>query len=138
MILSALYFIGMIFLLPEASNIRLVVTNIGAAIGSYCICMISTHWVISQYRGELSIKGVESRSTTPTSRSVMANRLTLEEILNSKDGFDLFANHLVKEFSIENLAFVFEVMQLKHDAIAHALSTNIITSCSEFIFSYLK
>merc|ERR1712154_226288 len=37
------------------------------------------------------------------------------------DGFDLFANHLVKEFSIENLFFIFEMVQIKHELIVNQL-----------------
>ena len=48
-------------------------------------------------------------------------QMPLEELLSTKDGFDLFANQLVKEFSIENLFFVYEVMQTKRDAIDHNL-----------------
>ena len=51
--------------------------------------------------------------------STEMEQMSLESILLSKDGFDLFATHLVNEFSIENLAFVFEVMQIKNEAINH-------------------
>ena len=116
MLLSTLTFVAMLLLLPPASNIRLVVTNIGAAIGSFGVSMISTYWVVRQYQHQLCAN-IESQ--TSTDQDVIANRLTLEEILNCKDGFDLFANHLVKEFSIENLMFVFEVMQIKYEVIQH-------------------
>ena len=108
-----------LLVLPTGSNIRLVVSNIASAIGCYVISMISTYWVIQQYYKQLD-KNIEEQ--TSMDEDIIANRRTLEEILSTKDGFDLFAHHLVKEFSIENLAFIFEVMKIKKDAINNGLS----------------
>eukprot|EP01084_Bolivina_argentea_P138879 244404_1 len=48
--------------------------------------------------------------------------MSLEEIVSIKDGFDLFADHLVKEFCIESLLFLFEMMQIKDQL----LTTNLL------------
>ncbi|ETO19869.1 hypothetical protein RFI_17358, partial [Reticulomyxa filosa] len=41
-------------------------------------------------------------------------QLTLERVLMSKSGLELFAAHLVKELSLENILYLIEYMQLKH------------------------
>ena len=64
-------------------------------------------------RESVRLRRVESISHT--------KQMPLEDLLSTKDGFDIFANQLVKEFSIENLFFVYEVMQTKKDAITHKL-----------------
>ena len=44
-------------------------------------------------------------------------QLEFEEVISNKSAFDLFAVHLVGEFSIENLAFLLEAMQIKQDLV---------------------
>ncbi|ETO17274.1 hypothetical protein RFI_20056, partial [Reticulomyxa filosa] len=41
-------------------------------------------------------------------------QLTLERVVMDKSGFELFAAHLVKELSLENILYLVEYMQLKH------------------------
>eukprot|EP01084_Bolivina_argentea_P153916 268343_1 len=51
--------------------------------------------------------------------------MTLEEILTTKDGFDLYMMHLVRTFSVESLLFLFEMMQIKKQIIVkHLLDNN--------------
>lgn len=71
--------------------------------------MIPTVWVIRQYNEDN-----RGRAKSLADKS-------LEDILLSKDGFDLFASHLVKEFSTENLFFVFEMMQMKAECVRNGL-----------------
>ncbi len=118
MCFAVISYIGLVLLFPSASNIRLVITNLFAAIGCYTICLISTYWVIKQYYKQLCAN-IEEQTSKDLKGDI--RRFSLEEILSTKDGFDLFANHLVKEFSIENLAFLFEVMQVKDEAINNGL-----------------
>ncbi|ETO22543.1 hypothetical protein RFI_14658 [Reticulomyxa filosa] len=48
-------------------------------------------------------------------------QISLEKILSDKYGFELFAAHLVKELSLENILFLTEYMQLKHFIVVHQL-----------------
>eukprot|EP00485_Elphidium_margaritaceum_P015728 CAMPEP_0202733470 /NCGR_PEP_ID=MMETSP1385-20130828/188183_1 /ASSEMBLY_ACC=CAM_ASM_000861 /TAXON_ID=933848 /ORGANISM="Elphidium margaritaceum" /LENGTH=351 /DNA_ID=CAMNT_0049399803 /DNA_START=516 /DNA_END=1572 /DNA_ORIENTATION=+ len=43
------------------------------------------------------------------------NQLDLARVLQSKDGFDAFALHCVKEFNVENLLFICEAMHFKYE-----------------------
>ncbi|ETO28276.1 hypothetical protein RFI_08858 [Reticulomyxa filosa] len=52
-------------------------------------------------------------------------QITLENVLSEKDGFELFASHLVKELSLENVLFLVEYMQLKHFLSVHQLNLRI-------------
>ena len=54
-------------------------------------------------------------------QSPSTGQLEIEEVLSDKSAFDLFAIHLVGEFSIENLAFLLEAMQIKQDLIDNKL-----------------
>ena len=94
---------------------RRVVMSVYAVVFAYYAALLATAWVLYQYNKGLR-KNKEVRNTPTT---LKRHHRSLESIVATTDGFDLFANHLVKEFSIENLAFVFEMMQIKHQAIAH-------------------
>lgn len=67
---------------------------------------------------------VTSPSPSPTPGSAYTqngDRLTMAQILKGKEGFECFANHLVREFSVENLFFLFEAMQIKTECIHNNL-----------------
>ncbi|ETO27773.1 hypothetical protein RFI_09360 [Reticulomyxa filosa] len=73
----------------------------------------------------------------------MSYQLTLEKVLSKQNGFELFASHLVKELSLENLLFLVEYMQLKYFVTIHLQShvTNIgyqIPICPTLIQKYLS
>lgn len=53
----------------------------------------------------------DSVSTPKQSSSISATTVTLRDILLSKHGFHVFARHLTREFSIENLLFFVETHQ---------------------------
>ena len=59
--------------------------------------------------------------------------MTLEQIMSCKDGFDLLADHLVREFCIENLLFLYEMAQIKHQLITAELNVFRLKFC---IFMY--
>ena len=101
-------------------NIRLIITNITMTIMCYCCSFISTKWVITRYQKELIKK------TICLNTSVLENNISFEDILSSKTGFKLFADHLVKEFSIEHLFFLFEIMLIKNDLLATKLSAEFM------------
>ena len=136
MILLALWIVGTIIYLPLAilldnfPGFRLLIMNIWACGVCYAYCFIATYWVIWQYKKQLKQFEVDGG----------IKKMSLEELLLSKDGFDLFATHLVNEFSIENLAFIFEVMRIKKEAIKHRfapLSVYIvgnIVRCNNVVF----
>ena len=131
--MTVVYCAIIIPLFPVMSNVYNLAMNIWVSQASYMFSMLPTYWVIKQYHKQL----IRSKSTTKSifyhdnadsvvSRTANSEeftpatpayekRLPLEEILSTKDGFDLFANHLIREFSIENLFFVFEMMQTKRE-----------------------
>ncbi|ETO29255.1 hypothetical protein RFI_07868 [Reticulomyxa filosa] len=51
----------------------------------------------------------------------VSHQVSLEDILSEKNGFELFASHLVKELSLENILFLVEYMQLKYFITVHQL-----------------
>ncbi len=75
----------------------------------YYLAFISTHWVIHKYNKQCL--------QTPSNK-----QLSLEYILSDATGFTLFADYLVKQFSIEHLLFLFDIMKLKQELIAMELS----------------
>ena len=99
--------------------------NIWTVIAAYVACFISTKWVIKQYHKQQS-DNLEIQKLLTSNQEAHKHHLPLEDILSRSASFDLFANHLVKEFSIENLAFVFEVMQIKLETVNRG-----------FVFSYI-
>eukprot|EP01084_Bolivina_argentea_P087681 158353_1 len=104
-------------LIPDiTSNNRIIPTNLVSAMLSYLPCFISTYWAIKQYNKQKLIHMMHRNIDYDDNK-----HLSLAKILSNKDGFDLFANHLVKEFSGENLFFIVEVIQLKNDVIAQKL-----------------
>merc|ERR1712176_131668 len=106
-----IFYLMIASLLDSSSNIRIVAMNIFNCSMCYIFVMLSTYWVIKQYNNQLF--EMNSKRTDL--------QLSLEQILSTYDGFDLFANHLVNEFNTENLYFIFEVVQIKHQAIKNKL-----------------
>ena len=98
---------------------RLIVINLDMSLGCYGYCFISTAWASRQY--ERQIKYYEELAKNTVEKRGYQN-MTIEEILSTKDGFDLLADHLVKEFCIENLLFIFDMMQIKNQLISTKLS----------------
>ena len=78
----------------------------------FTMIIIMTRFIEYKYTQKMDRQSVEKR---------MTENISLKTILGNKDGFDLFAHHLVKEFSIEHLTFLFEIMQLKYDIIDNGL-----------------
>ena len=89
-------------------HLRLIMTNLSSCCICYAFSFASTYWVIRKYNKQLvSMEPSASEPAgSPRGNTKLAstfNHVRLESILASKDGFDLFANHLVNEFSTENL-----------------------------------
>ncbi|ETO32904.1 hypothetical protein RFI_04211, partial [Reticulomyxa filosa] len=71
-----------------------------------------------------------SRIREPSGSRVAAameksSRISLESVLADKNGFELFASHLVKELSLENVLFLVEYMQLKYFLSVHQLDKHV-------------
>eukprot|EP00483_Globobulimina_turgida_P003945 UN03953 len=119
-ILAVVYYALITPLVPQDLNIRIIVINIFAAICIYVITLISTYWVIQKYHKQHAAN-LELQHALSVDHSSTDKCLSLEQILSKQEWFDIFADHLVREFSIENLAFLFETMQIKHEAIKNKL-----------------
>eukprot|EP01084_Bolivina_argentea_P029355 54479_1 len=140
LILMWMMFMGVIYggviapLINPISNLYILIMNIWTSQGLYVFSLVPTYWVLKQYEKQLSLNSLkkkkkikiedEKSNSTQNSRKIQVeytDKMSLEEILKTKDGFDIFANHLIREFSIENLFFVFEVMQAKNEVITKKL-----------------
>lgn len=110
------------------TRLRVVLENLLCSLTCYAFCLIPTYWINKQYRKqqEWNIQYNQMKEDTVKSQSIQY--LSLEELLSNTDGFDLFADHLVKEFSIENLFFVFEVIQIKKEVLKHRYVQQLIQS----------
>lgn len=112
-------------------------TNLSCACTSYTFAFASTWWVIKQY--EKTLKAKSDKNTDATSIEFMS----LEQVFNTDDGFEVFANHLVNEFSTENLFFVLEMMQIKNQIQQNkSLKVNNvglrITVCKEILDEFCR
>eukprot|EP01083_Nonionella_stella_P002650 7583_1 len=92
------------------SNVHMIISNVWMAVVCYVLCFLQTSWVIRRF--------IASRAFDETAT---VEPISLEELLKTQDGFEVFANHLMHEFSIENLFFVFEIMQTKHEMVMDSL-----------------
>lgn len=120
------WYIAITILFERDSNIRTIMTNLSCACTSYTFAFASTWWVIKQYRKTLQSKTDHHDTDTAT-----ITFMTLEEVFNTVDGFEVFANHLVNEFSTENLFFVLEMMQIKRQILQNKL-------CMYLLYVYEK
>ena len=113
-----------VFVDPDCTERRIGI-NMLCCIGPHITGLIATYWSINQFNKQERLKKQWSVPRKgPSVASNKAKKMSLEEILATKHGFDIFANHLVKEFSIENLFFVFEMVQVKYDLLAYKLRTD--------------
>ena len=76
----------------------------------------SNHSEVSRHYRQASVGSKSGGSGFGTMQSAIF------DILGDKDGFESFATHCVRELSIENLLFILEYMQLKHQIKSHLLS----------------
>ena len=92
-------------------------------------CWVLTGWVYIQFKRQHNNnqhsstrmnKGTKGQGKKRTSKST---HLTLTEIVSNAEGFELFCNHLVSEYSIENMLFVLEIEIIKDEMIEYKLST---------------
>ena len=106
-----------------ASTERRIVINLIACVAPHTIGFVATFWAVRQCRKQYykELKSKMGDTTRKFSDSSAFSEMTLEHILATRDGFDLFANHLVKEFSIENLFFIFELVQIKNELLTHRM-----------------
>ena len=100
--------------IPFDSNLRILVTSLFACFVAFSASWISTIWIVWQYH-KMRSRQRAHRATEDLSPS--SSELEFEDVLSNKIAFDLFAVHLVNEFSIENLAFLLEAMQIKQDLV---------------------
>ena len=98
---------------------RIVCENLLCSLTCYAFSLIPTYWINKQYRKQEKWNMRFSNFNNADDKSQSIRYISLEDILSTKDGFDLFADHLVREFSIENLFFVFEVVQIKNEVLKH-------------------
>lgn len=64
------------------------------------------------------LTNIQSHSKDPS----LQNALRFGEILSHKLGFELFTNHLVREFSVENMLFLLEIDIIKDEIIKNKFS----------------
>eukprot|EP01083_Nonionella_stella_P276205 938367_1 len=110
----------------SGTNPRYIAFNMFTCLCCYIMAFVSTHWATAQFTAQRKMhqplfEEMHLNQTLDEVQKDVKSRLSLEEVLSSRDGFDVFANHLVREFSIENLFFVFEMVQIKKELLKHQL-----------------
>ena len=113
------------FFTDPDSNLRILLSFTTTSLLCYLSAMLSTFWVIKWYLQQLREDSLNEDMF-----------LKLEEILETKDGFYLFADHLAQEFSFEHLSFILEVLQIKHDVLANKYAIHIF-SCALCTFFHV-
>ena len=105
-------------------------TAAGSVMG-FMECLILTADVTHRFRRRLRkfIKEQHATNTNvdnPTNKKkvdpAVDNPLHLSELLSHKIGFELFTNHLVLEFAVENILFLLEIEIIKDEIVNHGLS----------------
>ena len=67
----------------------------------------------------------------------IAKPLRFEEIVGTEDGFELFSNHLVSEYSIENMLYVLELEIIKDEMIEYRFVIKIDPVCFVVCFCFV-
>ena len=118
MILCTLVYGGVMFCVGIDTRLRVILENLLCSLTCYAFCLVPTYWINKQYEKQQAWN-IQYNEMREREKSQSIIYLPLEELLSTTDGFDLFADHLVKEFSIENLFFVFEVIQIQNEVLKH-------------------
>eukprot|EP01083_Nonionella_stella_P175253 609835_1 len=108
-ICSFIVYVFIAIFVPSFSTLRLIVLSLYVGLSFYFVCGISTWWMLRQYQKQSQY------------HKAGTSHMNLGALLSKQDGFDLFAYHLVREFSIENLSFLLEIMQIKQQMIGYGL-----------------
>eukprot|EP01083_Nonionella_stella_P168976 571916_1 len=95
------------------SNLKALLVYIIYMVVVFINTLIATQWVILQHQKRQNIE-------TQLAEQVI-HGVALQDVLRNADIFDYFALHLVKEWSIENLIFLYECMQFKTDCVENEL-----------------
>ena len=124
------YFFVARMLFGTESNFGVIAFSCLNVSGCFTFSTISTYWVIRKYQKQLELPNLVSNTSFEL--------LSLDQVLSTKDGFDLMADWLVREclvslhclfqmlifphaVSIENLFFLFEVVQIKNQMLQKQL-----------------
>ena len=99
-------------------NIRIVISNITFGILCYGFSFVMTYRIVMVHRKRQQ----KTEQKTPEDRTEsIPTRATLEQVLSTKRRFKLFADYLLKEFSIEHLFFLYQMMEIKRGLLASEL-----------------
>eukprot|EP01084_Bolivina_argentea_P065695 119744_1 len=103
-----------VFAFDSNHQIKALLLYIITMITIFSFILILTKWSINEYYKRTNV--VNNIALTKTSINIK-----FVDILKNKDALDLFAFHLVKEFSIENLLFLYQSMQWKIECVDNQL-----------------
>ena len=104
---------------PPNTRIKMVIMNVYITFYLYGFVLVSTAYIYKKYNEQKRYKNCLHHDIP---------RFKLEDILCTKQGFDLFASHLVHEYSLENLGFIFEMMVIK----SKCIESGYVYDISEF------
>eukprot|EP01084_Bolivina_argentea_P126359 223745_1 len=79
-------------------------------------CLIATKWVINENQRRMSYAGNTN------------DKIKFRDIIRNEVAFELFAGHMINEFAIENLLFLFETTYFKQ----HCLQGQLIDNADDF------
>ena len=85
-------------------------------ISAFICPFISTFWVLKQVRSKSIIVPDSSFQVDPDTPATpdLTQDLELEDVLGREDSFSAFMQHLIREFSMENLLALIEFVQFKN------------------------
>ena len=131
--LSSFFLFYFIFVVPwydVFSKTRILLMTAAGSVMGFVECLILTANVTNRFRRRLRkfIKQQHATNTidnTTNQKKIdpcVDNPLRLSELLSHKIGFELFTNHLVLEFAVENILFLLEIEIIKDEIVNNGLS----------------
>eukprot|EP01084_Bolivina_argentea_P313426 542776_1 len=101
-----------LFRLLDRAELLAITITIFVDICLFTIALLSTKYIIYKYRKQTILLDMKRNGKAYVIRY---GDTKLTDVLETKDGFDLFASFLVQELSIEHLTYLFQIMQLKYN-----------------------
>jgi len=111
-VMTVAFYVAAAMVFEHTDPLRAVMLYAGLTVFTGLETYISTKWVIDQFH---------KRRRRSITQSQINGAVSLSMLLKSKEGFEAFAAHLVHEFCIENLLFLFEAMHFKMQCLRSGL-----------------
>eukprot|EP01084_Bolivina_argentea_P142378 250143_1 len=107
-VLTIIFFILWMVAIPDNIPLQKLCRQITVAIMVTFESYVSSKWVLRRYT---------KRKNTNFSKKNNRKGITLQQVLQHDDGFELFAVFLIQNFAIENLMFLYQAMMFKSECL---------------------